>query len=88
MTPPTDASAWFEFEDRGFQDPFWKYGGNAARLRVIFPDTPKLKVRNPNGYYCFPTSRGDDDEKQLSPFFLGPCRLYGNTTAKRMENAW
>lgn len=34
------------------------------------------------------TSRGQDWEKQLSPFYLGPCDLYGGLVAKRMENAW
>jgi hypothetical protein len=27
-------------------------------------------------------------QRGLSPFFLGPCRLYGPHVAKNMENAW
>src|ERR1051325_160319 len=38
MTPPTDASTWFEFEDH-----FWRYGGKDARLRVI----PVGKISSP-----------------------------------------
>lgn len=82
MTPPTDPATWFEFEDH-----FWRYGGKDARLRII-PVVRKNLQSNPNGLYVNATSSGNDGEKQLSPFFLGPCRLYGDTTAKRMENAW
>lgn len=32
------------------------------------------------------TSRGS--WKGLSPFFIGPCNLYGGYVAKNMENAW
>lgn len=35
------------------------------------------------------TSRAAESwERQLSPFFLGPCRLYGGRSALLMENAW
>lgn len=35
------------------------------------------------------TTSGDDSfGKLLSPFHLGPCKLYGDFTAKNMENAW
>ena len=27
-------------------------------------------------------------ERQLSPFFLGPCQLYDNFMSRTMENAW
>ena len=91
MTPPgTDPSTWFNIPPRPpatFCDPFLKYGGKDARIRVIFP-VPKKLQSNPNGLYVFPTSRGKEGEKQLSPFNLGPCRLYGSLRAKRMENAW
>jgi hypothetical protein len=82
MTPATDAATWFELEDH-----FWKCGGKEARLRVI-PVVRKNHQSNPNGVYVNTTSSGNEGEEQLSPFFLGPCRLYGNTTARRMENAW
>lgn len=91
MTTSDDiTSAWFDVGTpaRRFADPFVNYGGNDAWLRVIFPDTRKLKTRNPNGLYVFPVSRGKEGEKQLSPMRLGPCRLYGSLTAKKMENAW
>ena len=83
MTPPdTNASTWFDFADH-----FWKYGGKKIRLRVI-PVVRKNLQSNPNGVYVNCTSSGNKGEKQLSPFFLGPCELYGSLTAKKMENAW
>jgi hypothetical protein len=94
--PPdgSDPSTWFNIPVRPlgstprFIDPFVKYGGDGARIRVIFPDRGLLNRLNPNGLYVMATSAGNDGEKQLSPFLLGPCRLYGDTTSKTMENAW
>jgi hypothetical protein len=92
MTPPEDiASKFFDFGSRPaapFCEPFVNYGGTDARIRVIFPNTGKLKIRNPNGLYVFPSIRSKENDRQLSPMLLGPCRLYGNFTAKKMENAW
>jgi len=34
------------------------------------------------------TSRSTNWSKGLSPFFLGPVKLYGNYTAKVVENGW
>lgn len=34
------------------------------------------------------TSRSTTWSKGLSPFFLGPVKLYGNYVAKNVENAW
>lgn len=34
------------------------------------------------------TSHSTTITKQLSPFFLGPCKLYGNYHSKTVENAW
>ena len=35
------------------------------------------------------TSRSQEDwSRELSPFFLGPVKLYGWNTAKNVENAW
>lgn len=34
------------------------------------------------------TSHSTDFCKELSPFFLGPCKLYRNFQSKNMENAW
>lgn len=34
------------------------------------------------------TSKADDWQRDLSPFHLGPCELYGGQTAQNMENAW
>jgi hypothetical protein len=84
MTPPTDAAAWFEFDSR---DPMWKFGGKDARIRIIKP-VRKKDQNDPNRLYVFCCIRGNEDERTLSPMYLGPCRLYGNCTAKKMENAW
>lgn len=85
MTPTTDASQWIDYGKP--PEAFSNYGGNDARLRVI-PVVRKNRQSNPNGVYVNVTSSGNEDEKQLSPLFLGPCRLYGDATAKTMENAW
>lgn len=34
------------------------------------------------------TSRSTTRSKELSPFILGPVTLYGNYTAKKVENGW
>lgn len=34
------------------------------------------------------TSRSDNWSQGLSPFFLGPVKLYGGHVAKNVENAW
>jgi len=33
-------------------------------------------------------SKSNDWSKGLSPFVLGPCKLYGDYVAKNMENSW
>lgn len=34
------------------------------------------------------TSHSDNWSKGLSPFFAGPCKLYGEYISKNVENAW
>lgn len=51
-------------------------------VTVIGPRDP----RNPNAINC--TSRSRDWSQGLSPFFLGPCKLYGDYVSQNMENAW
>jgi len=65
----------------------WKFGGKDARIRVI-PVVRKKDQTDPNGLYIFCCIAGDENERTLSPMYLGPCRLYGNFTAQKMENAW
>ncbi len=44
---------------------------------------------DPKGVYVNTTSKSESDwSKELSPFYLGPCQLYWDLTAKKMENAW
>lgn len=58
-----------------------------AQVRVIKPVRLNRQT-DENGIYINTTSTGDGAERQLSPFYLGPCRLYGEFTAQVMENAW
>lgn len=67
--------------------PFEEYGGKDARIRVI-PVVRKKYQTDENGVFINCTSSGEGAEMDLSPFTLGPCRLYGNYTARRMENGW
>ena len=41
-----------------------------------------------NGEYINTTSGSNNWSKGLSPFFLGPCDLYGNYKSLNVENAW
>ena len=43
-------------------------------------------VRNPSAINT--TSRSDNWSRGLSPFYLGPCNLYGGRVAQNVENAW
>jgi hypothetical protein len=88
--PPDDiASTWFHRNPpaRNAVNPNWKFGGRDARIRIIKPAHKKDQT-DTNGLYVFCCIGGDENERTLSPMYLGPCRLYGNFTAKKMENAW
>jgi len=55
-------------------------------IKVISLFEPRT---DPNGIYINTTSKTDGDQlRDLSPFYLGPCDLYGGFKAVRMENAW
>jgi len=55
-------------------------------IKVISLFEPRT---DPNGIYINTTSKVDGDQlRDLSPFYLGPCDLYGDYKALRMENAW
>lgn len=50
---------------------------------------PKDKDPLPNNsVLIYTVSRSKDWSKGLSPFFLGPCKLYNGYIAKNVENAW
>lgn len=50
---------------------------------------PRDKKELPDGsVLVFTVSRASDWSKGLSPFFLGPVKLYGNYIAQNVENAW
>ena len=50
---------------------------------------PKFSKNIPDGFVVDTTSRASSRwEKSLSPFYLGPIRLYGNYISQNMENAW
>lgn len=47
------------------------------------------KPTDTNGVYVNTTSRSSDDwSLQLSPFYLGPCDLYADFTAKKMGHVF
>lgn len=47
------------------------------------------KQSDPNGIYINTTSKSETDwQLDLSPFHLGPCKLYWNAKSLNMENAW
>jgi hypothetical protein len=47
------------------------------------------KLAGPHGVVVNTTSKAPNNwETDLSPFRLGPCRLYGDYTARVMENGW
>lgn len=42
-----------------------------------------------NGIYVNTTSKSENDwQRDLSPFYLGPCELYNSYIAKNVENGW
>lgn len=56
------------------------------KVKVIGP-----KDKDPlpnNSVLIYTVSRSKDWSKGLSPFFLGPCKLYNGYIAKNVENAW
>jgi hypothetical protein len=90
MTPDgSDPATWFNFGTpaRNPVNPMWAYGGKDAQIRVTRPLLKKDQT-DPNGLYVFPSIRSKENDRQLSPMNLGPCRLYREYTAKKMENAW
>jgi hypothetical protein len=47
------------------------------------------KETDPNGVYVNTTSKATEDwQRDLSPFYLGPCPMYGCYMSQLMENAW
>lgn len=57
---------------------------NAIKVISLFE-----KQTDENGVYVNTTSKSECDwQRDLSPFYLGPCPLYWDMTAARMENGW
>lgn len=56
----------------------------------VIPVIRLAKQTDPLGHYVNCTSSEEDWKKKsdLSPFYVGPCKLYGGYTSRRMENAW
>ena len=55
-------------------------------VRVMGPKDNKDISRD--GILVYTVSHFDSWSRGLSPFFIGPCKLYGGYIAQRMENAW
>ena len=50
---------------------------------------PKDKEKLPDdATLVYTVSRSTEWSRGLSPFFLGPCKLYGGYASKTVENAW
>lgn len=61
-----------------------------AEIRVVGMHEPVHEIVGSAPYYVVvnTTSRAENSwERDLSPFHLGPCNLYGGFTALRVENA-
>lgn len=58
-----------------------------ARIRVVNMYT-NTDLGGQDGAVVNTTSKAPTWERDLSPFHLGPCELYGGEKAIRMENAW
>lgn len=54
-----------------------------SKVKIIGFKEPKV-----DGVVINTTSHSKNWSKALSPFFLGPCKLYGSYTARRVENGW
>src|SRR5882724_9295072 len=84
----TDAADFFEFsEPSKHRDKFDGYGRRNDRVRVVKPRAASWQT-DPKGLYVNCTFSDDNWQEQLSPFCLGPCRLYGGRTSRCMENGW
>ena len=55
-------------------------------IRTIGPRTKKADYSD--SIVVNVTSCSTDFGKELSPFYLGPCKLYGGWVSKTMESAW
>ncbi|MFA5313440.1 MAG: hypothetical protein WC375_09030 [Methanomassiliicoccales archaeon] len=53
---------------------------------ITFQDWRKLKI--PNDQVIVTVSKSKTWSRGLSPFILGPCKLYDGNISKNMENAW
>lgn len=57
-------------------------------ITILGPREPRVKSRPGSPPVINTCSFADDWTRGLSPFLLGPCHLYYNYTARRMENGW
>lgn len=57
-----------------------------SRITIIGPKDKKKEY--PNSIVINTTSCSSDFGKGLSPFYLGPCKLYDGWVSKTVENAW
>lgn len=54
---------------------------------MIYVTNPQFKYPQ-NAVVVNTTSRSDNYGRGLSPFLIGPCKLYNGFSSKNMENAW
>jgi hypothetical protein len=59
-----------------------------SRVIVVGPRDKIEQADRANGLVVNTTSRSKNWSRGLSPFVLGPCKLYGGYVSQNMENAW
>lgn len=58
------------------------------RIRITGPKEKIKKSLPNNSVLIYTVSRAKSWSRGLSPFYIGPCNLYGGHIAERMENGW
>lgn len=54
----------------------------------LFKPNPPIETNGQSVATISTVSKAGKEWSQLSPFLLGPCKLYGTYVSKNMENAW
>ncbi len=55
---------------------------------TVLPKSVRLENTNPESVLVIDTTSHSKSNKDLSPFYLGPVKLYGGRVAHNVENAW
>lgn len=58
-----------------------------SQITILGKTSPKTHIPE-DAILINTTSHSKNWSRGLSPFYLGPCKLYGKYVSKNMENAW